>query len=225
MVLGAACLLGLAGAEYLRPRKRVSLLGKRKLNDVIPNAFGQWKGVDSTNLVAPREENSLASKLYEQTVGRIYTHTDTGTQVMMLAAYGETQSRDLQLHRPEVCYPALGFSVSGSRSVALPLAPGVNLPIRQLVAQSGDRREWIAYWSRVGEYFPVTNGEQRLDVLRMAMGGYVMDGVLMRFSVVSGDEQQAFSSLNACITEMVRATAPEHRPALLGTATSKALIA
>ncbi|HET9161608.1 MAG TPA: EpsI family protein, partial [Caulobacteraceae bacterium] len=160
IIIGAACLATVAAGETLRPRRHMSLLGGKQLTDVIPRGFGSWTSVDSTDLVAPREDNSLASKLYGQTVGRIYSDANSGFQVMMLAAHGETQSRDLQVHRPEVCYPAVGFSISRIESAPVALASGAVLTARQLVANAGQRREVILYWARVGEYFPQTGLEQ-----------------------------------------------------------------
>lgn len=223
VVFGAACVAALGAAEALRPRRHMSLLANRQLADVIPRSFGKWTSIDVSDLVAPREEHSLAAKLYGQTVGRNYTHADTGMMVMLMAAHGETQSRDLQVHRPEVCYPAVGFSVSHTEDVPIALAPGVALTARQLVADTVGRREVIVYWSRVGEYFPQTGAQQRLDILRMAMSGYVSDGLLMRLSALGPLPQQIFPALHQFATDLVRATPAALRPALVGGRISKGL--
>ena len=71
----------------------------------------------SPTLRRPTASDSLAAKLYGETVGRIYTQASTGAEIMMLLAHGDTQSNDLQLHRPEVCYPAFGFAISNSTAI------------------------------------------------------------------------------------------------------------
>ena len=71
--------------------------------------------------VAPETPDSLAARLYGETVGRIYRQQSTGDQVIMLMAHGDVESNELQLHRPEVCYPAFGFAsrrIRRSRSVS-----------------------------------------------------------------------------------------------------------
>jgi EpsI family protein len=169
IVIGAAC-LGAAGVSYaLVPRRRVSLLGPRqRIATIVPAAFGQWTSRNVSDLVAPKEEDSLASKLYGETVGRIYSDGSSGGEIMMLLAYGNTQSDDLQLHRPEICYPAFGFAITQSRVMRLPLGGGV-LPVRQLVADAPDRRETILYWSRLGEFLPLDKKQQQVDRLLTAM--------------------------------------------------------
>jgi EpsI family protein len=223
LVLGAACLGSLGAAEVLKPRRHMSLLGGRKLADVIPRSFGTWSSLDVTDLVAPREENSLASKLYGQTVGRSYVNADSRFEVMMLAAHGETQSRDLQVHRPETCYPAVGFSVSETEDSPIALASGAVLGARQLVAEAIGRRESIVYWARVGEFFPQTGFDQRLDILRMAMSGYISDGLLMRISALGDRPAEVFPALHGFVGDLLTATAPAVRPALIGERLSEAL--
>jgi len=215
LVIGAACVATIGAAEFLRPRKHVSLLAGRKLDDTIPRNLSAWKSHDVTDLVKPREDHSLASRLYAQTVGRVYTD-DSGFQIMMLAAYGETQSRDLQLHRPEVCYPAIGFAITRNEERAINLAPGVTLPTRRLVAETPDRRESIIYWSRVGDYTPLGGLEQRVDVLKNGMAGEISDGILMRCSAVGPDAQASFAKIEAFILALLHETPLNQRPVMIG---------
>jgi EpsI family protein len=224
LLIGFGCLGSLGAAEALRPRRHVSLLGGKTLNDVIPQTLPGWTSVDQTDLVKPREEDSLAARLYSQTVGRLYTETESGFRVMMLAAYGQTQSRDLQLHRPESCYPAVGFSISGSQPARIPLAGGKTLPARRLVAQLSTRRESIVYWSRVGEHIPLSGMEQRLDVLRTAFAGELADGLLLRVSALGAEPKLIFPQLEGFIVALLGAARPAVRPALIGHELSSAIV-
>jgi EpsI family protein len=224
ILIALACVGGLGAAEILTPRRRLSLLGKRKLEDVLPRDLPGWISHDASDLVAPRQEGSLASRIYGQTVGRVYRHEATGFETMMLAAYGETQSRDLQLHRPESCYPAVGFAIKASAEVQTPLGGAAQLPTRRLVAEAPGRRESIVYWSRLGEYLPRGGMEQRVAVLRTAFSGYLADGLLMRVSAV-GEPQKAFGQIDGFIADLLKATAPQARPALIGTRLSQAMTA
>jgi len=223
LLLGAAC-LAIAGVAYdLIPRRHMSLLGAKHLDQIIPRTFNDWTSRDVTDLVAPKEEDSLAARLYGATVGRIYRHGPTGAEVMMLLAHGDTQSDDLQLHRPEICYPAFGFALSGDHQVDVPLAGAVDIPARQLVADAADRRESILYWTRLGEFLPTSRKQQQLDRLRTAMAGVVADGLLARFSVAGADTVEPFKVLETFAPALVRAVLPGDRAVLVGAARAAAM--
>jgi EpsI family protein len=140
-----------------------------------------------------------------------------------LLAHGDSQTDQLQLHRPEVCYPAVGYTIVSSAEAGIPLPGGVTLPVRRLVANSPDRREHIVYWTRLGEFFPVSDSQQRRDQLKTALGGYIADGLLARFSVAGSDAPSAFSVLQAFIPAMILATPAGDRPALIGTRFAQAM--
>lgn len=216
LIIGGACLAAAASAEAMRPRERMSLIGKAKLEDVVPKQFGAWRFREAEGLVTPTNENSLAAKLYTQSVGRFYLGPDD-QMVMMLIAYGDTQSDTLQLHRPEVCYPAFGFAVTESFPTRYAMGNGAQVPGRNLTATSPGRDERISYWTRIGEYLPVSNSEQREMKLRTAFQGIIPDGVLVRISNVVGDREDAFALNERFAADLVRALAPAVRPALVTT--------
>lgn len=216
LLIGGACLAAAGAAYGLKPRRHVSLLGEAQLADVIPRRFGTWVSHDVTDLVAPREEESLASRLYSQTVGRIYQQSSGGPAVMALIAHGDTQSDSLQLHRPEVCYPFFGFAISGNRALHLPVGGRASIPARQLVAKAPTRQESIVYWSRLGNFLPIDSGEQRVDRFKTALGGYIADGLLARFSIAGAASEEAFAAIKAFIPALVEATAPARRKVLIG---------
>lgn len=222
VIIGGACLAAAASAEAMRPRTRLDLLGGQKLEAGVPRAFGPWRMHDSDGVVAPQSENSLAAKLYNQTVARTYLGPDN-VLLMMLVAYGNTQSDTLQLHRPEVCYPAFGFEVTNSRRVDLPLANGVSIPGRDLTARTEGRQERISYWTRIGEYLPVDNSEQRQMRFRTALAGIVPDGALVRFSNTVEDEDKAFALNARFAADFIRALPARLRPALITTERARRL--
>jgi len=225
LLIGGACLAAAGAAYGLTPRRHVSLLAGRRLQDIMPASFADWTSTDVTDLVAPKEEGSLASRVYGQTVERIYRQAPSQNEIMMLTAWGNTQTSELQLHRPEICYPAFGFELSGNQPVQLPLPGGVTLPARRLTADAPERRENIIYWTRLGEFFPVEGHEQRYDRLRTAMAGYVADGVLARLSMLSADPSPAFAAMIAFVPALVAAMATNARPVLIGTSRARAVTA
>ena len=142
---------------------------------------------------------------------------------MLLVAHGDSQSDLLQLHRPEVCYPAVGFEVDGREVVPVKLPGGATMPAVALATHAGDRREDVLYWTRLGEYLPMSNGEQRRDRLRTAMAGYVADGVLFRASMIRGSDAPQFPVLSEfCGALLAGVPRLADRAALIGTANAKA---
>lgn len=223
VLFGAACAATLGGAELLRPRRLISLAGGRKLSGMIPVAFGGWAAEGGGDIVQPKVPGSLADSLYSETVARSYRHSDGGIPVMMLIAHGDSQSDLLQLHRPEVCYQAIGFAIADHRFDPVMLAPGVSIPSVELTARAGSRTEDVLYWTRLGEYLPTTAGEQRRDRLATAMDGYVADGVLFRISMVRYGEVADWQRLASFVRAMMAAMSPAGRVALIGTSRARAL--
>jgi EpsI family protein len=224
LLMGAACLAGSAAAFGFTPRRRVSLMGAQRLEDIAPAAFGPWTGRDVGDLVAPKVAGSLESRLYGASVQRIYSGIDAAQEIMVLLAHGDTQSNELQLHRPEVCYPAFGFEISASAPEMLQLAPKAVLPARRLIAVAPERRENIVYWTRLGEYLPISESEQRIDRVKTALQGVVADGLLARVSLVGDDSAAAFSVLGEFARALVQAIAPANRPAFIGTRLARSLL-
>lgn len=216
LLLGVPLVAAAAGAAALTPRERLNLLGAKKLEDAVPLTIGPWSVTPSNAVVLPdAAEGSLSARLYDQTVSRLYT-SDSELPVMMVIAYGSTQSDQLQLHRPEVCYSAVGFEITNAQKVAVPLKPGVTLPARELVARNNERVEPILYWTRVGDYLPASGTEQRLMKLQSEMRGYVADGVLVRLSSVGEPSPELFGALQRFARTMLMQTYRPALPALVG---------
>ena len=134
LLIGGACAIAATSAQALKPRNKVTLLGKVNLEDVTPRRFQNWSEAHVGQVVQPESDDSLAKTLYNQRVARVYADQASNAFVMLLLAYGNTQSDLLQLHRPETCYPAFGFSLSSFSRTAIPLANGAAVPATNLVA-------------------------------------------------------------------------------------------
>ncbi|HEY1929721.1 MAG TPA: EpsI family protein [Caulobacteraceae bacterium] len=222
LLVGALCLGGAGAAYGLEPRRRVSLLGRRSLASIIPYRFGSYTARDVSDLIAPRED-SLAAQLYGQTIGRVYSSSSEGQEIMMLLAYGDTQDDKLQLHRPEICYPFFGYAITQNQAVEIEIARGVTIPGRSLLARAPDRQETILYWSRLGEYLPKTHLQQQEDRLATAFRGDIADGVLARFSVADTDPAVAIAAMSALIPALIRAMPADSRDVLIGSKRAEAL--
>ncbi|MBX3483733.1 exosortase-associated protein EpsI, V-type [Phenylobacterium sp.] len=222
LLLAGLAVGGLGTAEALRPRKRLTLLGKgATISGALPQTFSGWESEDTT-LVNPAMAGRLAKTLYSETVSRLY-YDQTGHEVMMLIAYGDTQSDLLQLHRPESCYPAVGYTIQLSKATDVVVSPSVSVPARRVIASTEDRVENIIYWTRLGERLPQSAGDQRTARLQNAMEGYVPDGVLIRLSTFGDVPDVAFNTLDSFIPLMLRAVQPKQLPAFIGTSLARRL--
>jgi len=184
-VLAGAALLAVAVAgTALKPHRRIDLLGKHKLDPLVPQAFADWRYEPASGLILPPADQ-LRDAIYSQLVTRVYADGN-GNRVMALIAYSAAQDGTVQVHRPEVCYPASGYRLTANRLHETPLMPGRSVPSRFIIAQSDLRSEALIYWTRVGGHFPTRWLEQRGAVMAENFGGAIPDGVLVRFSTEEG---------------------------------------
>lgn len=217
ILAGLGCVAALGTAEMLRPRNKLVLMPPgTKLTDLIPKTVPGWSSAEGGDIVIPRTDGTLASRLYSDQVARSYRDA-TGTQpnIMILGAYGAAQNDMLQLHRPEVCYPAIGFQIAGRHFVDIATPFGA-VPAVALTAQSQNRIEDIVYWTRVGNSLPQTAEQQRSDKLQAAFQGYVGDGVLFRSSAIRRDDTPLFDELIGFLVALIGSMGPQARIALLG---------
>lgn len=220
--IGGACVAA-AGASYaLKPRRDVRLLPDgEEIETLVPMQAASWTGQDVGDPYALNQEGSLSARLYNQMVSRIYASSVTGHQVMVLLAYGAKQNDDLQLHRPEVCYPAFGYDLQENKPDKLTFAPGAAIPIRRLVAAREGESQYIAYWSRLGEFLPQDGSEQRSARFRNALQGIVPDGVLCRFSTVARSPADAWQAVDSVVRDLLMSTSANRRNVLVGTELAK----
>jgi len=211
-LLGGALLATAAAGFALMPRHVEKLLGDATLEKLVPESFGAWRYEAASGLVLPPADQ-LRDKIYSQLATRVYTRPD-GAAVMLLVAYSGAQDGTIQVHRPEVCYPASGYKLTTIAAHETPLAPGLAIPSRYIVAEADLRREQLIYWTRVGDYFPTKWSEQHMAVIKENFAGIIPDGVLVRMSTVSGDDARGF--LDAFARDLYVAIGQRLRQVLVG---------
>ena len=195
MIVGGALAMtavvgvALTGATDFKPR-RIDPLDR-----LVPARLGPWSQSPLGDLRLPRGENP-EDGYYDQVLSRYYV-SPVALPIMLLIAYGGSQSGDTSIHRPEMCYPAAGFALGGSALVAIPVPHRAPLTARRITARAPGRTEQILYWSRIGSEFPTTNFEQRTVLLRQAIAGRALDGALVRISTIDPDPADALPALMA----------------------------
>ena len=201
----------------LTPRLKVADQGPQiSLEAMIPRQFGEWK-LDETIaplMVSPDVQAKL-DKIYNQTLTRNYIN-GKGELIILSIAYGGRQSTSMQVHRPEMCYPAQGFQI-GSVSKDFIDASGTKLPVMKLVATQGPRIEPITYWVMIGDS-PVRGGlEQSLARVKYGLTGKMPYGILIRVSTISANESQSYRIEEQFVRDMLGAMPARYRKTLTGT--------
>jgi EpsI family protein len=168
--------------------------GSGTLDENVPTNIGAWYDSGSGGLVLPPEQQARSDRVYSDVLARSYLNP-AGAALMFLIAYDPTQSGMLQVHRPEACYPAAGFTLDKPRRIDVPVAPGHTVSALFITATNGPRIEQILYWTRIGREFPRSYDEQRSSVMSQNLRGLLPDGALIRLSIVDPDAEGSLAMM------------------------------
>jgi EpsI family protein len=215
ILFGGAMVATSIAATVLTPRARETALPAGGLERAIPRTLGPWRFVSASGLVLPPRDMT-ENRVYDQVLTRSYAHPDGGPEVMLLIAYGGGQTGVLTVHRPEACYPAQGFTMSGRETVPVPVAPGRDVTGIFWSAESDVRIEQILYWTRVDQYFPETWAAEHVAVIRSNLARRLPDGVLVRMSIASGEAADSLKRLEMFASDLVANVGPAGHRILLG---------
>nr|ART39043.1 H392 [uncultured bacterium] len=214
-VLIGICMLAAAGLAYaMKPTRQVVGADTFQLETAIPRQFGAWtEQKQQVQIVDPRQQETL-DRIYSQVLMRSYVNAE-GVRVMLSIAYGSNQSDDLQVHRPEVCYPAQGAQLLSTVNASLPTQWG-EIPARRLTTQFGPRHEPVTYWVMVGDRAIIGGLQGKVAQLRYGFRGQIPDGMLVRASTIDPDDERAFAQQARFLQDLLAAVPPETRKRLSG---------
>lgn len=213
LLIGLAFLGTATIAAARRPNQDIDYLGKQKLEDIVPKTIGKWQFETASGLVVPTEDQ-LANAVYSNMLTRVYSSGE-GPPVMLLVAQSGSQTGVIQIHRPEVCYPATGFTLSPIRPYSIDLA-NRSIVANSLEAVNGQRDEDILYWTRIGDHLPSSWAEQRLAVARDNLNRKVPDAALVRLSTIGMERNAAEAMLGQFARTMLGSMTPSARRVLVG---------
>ncbi|MDD5363781.1 MAG: EpsI family protein [Gallionellaceae bacterium] len=219
LLIGVVMLAAAGLAVALKPTHKVADQGpKINLETMIPKQFGDWRMVDELDrmMVSP-EVRAKLDRIYNQTLTRTYID-GKGARVMLSIAYGGDQSDAMQMHKPEVCYPAQGFHVLKDVADGLIQGPDGPIPVRRLVASQGARNEPITYWMRVGQKVTGDGLPKKLEQLRYGLTGRVPDGLLFRVSSIGQDSDKEYVIQEQFIKSLLMDVSEAAKTKLLGKA-------
>lgn len=200
-------------------RPTVSIADERppiNLKKMVPTAFGDWQEQLnlSAQIIDPQQKQLLA-EIYTETLSRNYVNKQ-GYRIMLSIAYGKNQSDALQLHKPEICYPAQGFVLQNKQAGKLNLL-GVPITAIRLETYLGQRFEPVTYWTVVADHITQSGIDKKLTEMRYAAAGKIPDGMLVRVSSIDTDSATAYGLQAQFANDMIQAIAPEHRSRFAGT--------
>jgi EpsI family protein len=214
LMVGASAL----GAALIPTRRMADRRGPFSLATAVPERFAGW-------VLDPRARGIVVNPQTEELLRRIYTETLERTyvrgpaeRIMLSIAYGADQSDvSLQMHYPEVCYPAQGFQLEGRREDRLDLAYGT-IPVRRLETTfSTIRHEPVTYWTVIGDELTMNGLDKRLAEIRHGLRGEIVDGMLVRVSSINIDTAAAFALQDQFIRDLLASlsSTARHRLAAL----------
>ena len=208
----AMCALMLAAAGAAVALKPTALLADQlppiDLENQIPRAFGTWRVDERTSarVINPQAE-TLLNKLYSQLLTRTYVDTRTGERIMLSIAYGTNQSDAMQVHIPDVCYPAQGFEVLNSSFTNIAIGER-KLPVKRLLTRMGSRVEPLTYWTTVGATVVLTGSERKIAQMKYGLNGEIPDGLIYRVSSIDSDTDSARQLQARFVTDMLAEVSP-----------------
>lgn len=215
LLMGGA-LIGVASVAYARmPVPAAPPLKPGQFDAAIPKTIGRWSFLTASGVVLPPEDE-LSDRLYDEVLTRVY-ETSGAPAIMFLVAYSHVQDGLLQLHRPEVCYPVGGFSLTQTQTSGLSIGNGMTLPIKTFSAQMPTRTEHVLYWTRVGEDLPSSWSRQRMSVVKANLNGQIPDGILVRVSVLGADATEARAYNESFVRALIQSLDPRTRALMIGT--------
>jgi EpsI family protein len=216
IVLLVLMVLCAVAASVLRPT--ISLADERppiSLKTMVPTAFGEWREqLNVTAAIVDPTQQEMLDKIYSETLSRTYVNP-AGYRIMLSIAYGKNQSDALQLHKPEVCYPAQGFALLAKQATSLDLT-GIPIAATRLQTSLGQRFEPITYWTVVGDHITTGGIHKKLTEMRYAMSGRIPDGMLIRVSSIDTTVSRAYDMQGQFARQMVQALSPEVRKRFAG---------
>ncbi len=203
-------------ALALRPTQKIADQGPPlNLEAMIPRTFGEWREAqqNAVQIVDPQQQEMI-NKIYTQALSRTYVNGN-GYRIMLAIAYGDDQRDSMQMHYPEICYPAQGFSLQAKQRGALTTASG-SIPVTRILTNLGRRDEPVTYWTTVGDKVFQGGVQKKLAEMSYGLNGKIPDGMLIRVSSIDADAANAYEMQTQFADQMLGALSPEHRRKLNG---------
>lgn len=217
LVAGVLMVSSAVLAKIMTPTERLAAVrAPLDLETSIPTSFGDWTEEKelTAQVINPETANELA-KIYTQTLSRNYINRN-GDRIMLSIAYGADQVTGLQLHYPEVCYPAQGFNLASATKGTLTTNLG-ELRVKRLRTSLGARNEPVTYWTTMADKVVLGGYDTKFAQLSYGFRGQIPDGLIFRVSSISSDAAAAFKVQDQFVRQIADALPAQSRTRFIGT--------
>ncbi len=184
------------------------------LSTLIPQQIGQWRQIPGSNQIIDPGQAQKLNSIYDQVYTKTFENT-RGYRVMLSLAYGGNQRDELELHKPEVCYVAQGFTLYNKESAKVNIL-NRQIPVVRLQTKMNARYEPVTYWAVVGDTVVHSSYHKKITELKYGLKGEIPDGLLVRASSIDTDNSQAFIEQEDFLKSFVESLPPESQSKLLG---------
>ncbi len=215
-LLALCMLMSAALAHWFTPRTKVADLNPPiNLETLVPAQFGDWS--QDTNLplvLADPNQTAALQKIYNQVLTRTYVNQQ-GYKIMLSLAYGGDQSDLMEMHKPEICYPAQGFHLLQKQRLNLTIFEKT-IPVTRINTQMGQRVEPVTYWTLLGDTVVRGGFNKKIAQIKYGLVGQIPDGILVRFSSIDQNTENAYNQQQQFATQLISALPTADRRKLIG---------
>ena len=138
IVVSALTFAGVRWATHYR-------LQQKRLPDlsVIPYQLDRWSGVDG------RFDPVYGADPADTSLLRVYQQGVTPPVIAYVGFFGDLTTI-LEVHTPEVCYPAQGWTIVRSRKSVAGIFRGARIPAREIIVDKNGNRRLVMWWYNAG---------------------------------------------------------------------------
>lgn len=219
-ILLATLMIGASIIAYIAKPTRymAEIYPRERLTVEIPKEFKHWKKLQ-TEVAAVVDPTQLAvlNYLYTETFSANYV--DTSNHIIMLSvAYGKDQSDGHDVHKPDLCYPAQGFTVIEQRELPLAIDTHRSIIVQYMKTQRDQRIEPLIYWTTVGNYLYRNRMQKKLIAFKYSRDNLIPDGMIIRVSTLEKDSTVALATLTDFVKDWYEAMSEQQRKRYFGDA-------
>jgi EpsI family protein len=135
---------------------------------------------------------------------------------MLSIAYGKDQSDGHDVHKPDLCYPAQGFTVIEQRELPIVLDAHRKIIVKYMKTQKGQRVEPLVYWTTAGNFVYRTKLQKKIIGFRYSRKNLIPDGMVIRISTLEDDSAVALELISNFIQDFYNSMPEEQRSRYFG---------
>jgi EpsI family protein len=156
----------------------------------IPYQLADWTGQDT------EFDPIYGADPAESSLLRVYHRSDAPPVIVYIGFYGEL-SKVLEVHTPELCYPAQGWNILALRKPAIGNFREKQIPALEIVTEKDGNRRLVMWWYNAGSRPIQTRIRYVYAMLAMSTLTGRTDGSMVRIEtpIVNGNETAAVARM------------------------------